>query len=53
VSSSLPGMSEDKRRFAPMTSMLIFAAGAALLIYSGELISSAEKLTVHRRERPV
>jgi hypothetical protein len=33
-----------------MASMLIFAAGAALLIYSAD---SADKLTVHRRERPV
>jgi hypothetical protein len=36
-----------------MTSMLIFAAGAALLIYGAELIYSTEELTVHRRERPV
>ena len=35
-----------------MTSMLIFAAGAASLIYSAELIYGAEKLTVHRRGRP-
>ena len=36
-----------------MTSMLIFAAGAALLIYGAELIHSADELTVHRREHPV
>jgi hypothetical protein len=36
-----------------MTSMPIFAAGAALLIYSAGLICSADELTVHRRERPV
>ena len=36
-----------------MTSMLIFAAGAALLIYSAELIYGADELAVHRRERPV
>jgi len=37
-----------------MTSMLIFAGGAASLIYSAaaELIYGAEKLTVHRRGRP-
>jgi hypothetical protein len=36
-----------------MTSTLIFVAGAPLLIYRGELIHSPEKLTVHRRGRPV
>jgi hypothetical protein len=36
-----------------MTSMLIFAAGAALLIYGRELIYSAEKLPGYRRERLV
>lgn len=35
-----------------MTSMLIFTAGAASLIYSAELMYSADELTVHRRERP-
>jgi hypothetical protein len=36
-----------------MASMLIFAASAALLIHSAELIYSAEQLTVCRRERRV
>jgi hypothetical protein len=36
-----------------MTSMLIFAVGAALLIHSAELMHSADELTGHRRERPV
>jgi hypothetical protein len=36
-----------------MTSILVFAAGAAFSANGAELIHSVEELTARRRERPV